>query len=449
MRTTKLAAAVGTSALLLCVFARASGGQERTRQRAPIVRVYSSNGAYTLATTSYVTPVIEVSENAYVFAVSMDLDGQIQVLHPDFPGISVRILAHKRLKLPNFFAGFARPSNGGGYYSSAVYSGYDSYNDGYDSYNDGYMDSRGTVIALASRAPFNLDLIQSGGDWNMSAIRRLIQGRSPESAAQSLASYLGGKGEPIGRDFLRFAGGRSYNSGYNYARGYSSCDLFGYAYGPTMAARFFQANTTIVLLRQKGRQASIGYDICGLPYVIFQPSSVAGQFPVVRPPRPLGDTSVFPESRFPRGTPRHPAESGPKAAPEGIFPLPQRSGLPQMGDVTITAPRGRRGEPGQILEGYRPQPGTMSVPQGRIPIERVTTPRTEPAATGTQPVREYRPEPRSAAPPPARVPDAPRESPPPPPVVHQAPSTPPPPPPRAETPTTKSEPARVPPPARH
>ncbi len=434
MRATKLASAVGTSALLLCALAAASGAQERARQGAPSIRVYSSNGAYTLATTSYVTPVIQVSENAYVFAVSMDLDGQIQVLHPDFPGISVRLLAHKPLNLHNFFAGFGQRDDGSGYYSTAGYSRYGNY-------GDGSLDSRGTVIALASRAPFNLERIESDGDWNISAIRRLIEGRSPQSAAQALASYLGAKDEPIGRDFMRFAGGQNYNSAYAYGA-YSSCDLY-FSYGPTLAARFFQASNTIALLRQRGQRATIGYDFCGLPYVIVRSSGLAGGLPGVRPvPRPQGDTTAFPKSRFPHGTPRHPGESASKATPEGIFPLPQHSSLPQMGDVTITAPRGRRSEPGQILQGYRPQPGTMSAPQGRVPIERVSTPRTEPAATGSQPVREYRPEPRSAPPPPARVPDAPRQSPPPPPVVHQAPSSPPPPPPRAETP------ARVPPPAK-
>src|SRR5450759_818439 len=79
MRATKLATAVGTVALLLCALVSASGAQEKARQRAPIIRVYSSNGSYVLQTTSYVTPVIEVSENAYVFAVSMDVDGHIQV----------------------------------------------------------------------------------------------------------------------------------------------------------------------------------------------------------------------------------------------------------------------------------------------------------------------------------------------------------------------------------
>ena len=430
MRTAKFAAAVGASAFLLCVLASASGAQERARQRAPNIRIYSSNGSYALETTSYVTPVIEVSENAYVFAVSMDVDGQIQVLHPDFPGTSVRMLAHKQIRLPNFFAGFAR-QRGGGYYSGSSYAGYNAY-------DDGYADSRGTVIALVSRAPFDLERIESGGDWNMSAIRQLIENRSPQMAAQSLANYLGAKGEPIGRDVLRFAGGRNYNGYFAYSP-YSACDsYYGYGLGQIRQAQIF---SEISYLRQRGQVARIvGFDLCGIPIVVPGGSFGDGRLPPTWRPRNPGDTTVFPKGRFPmEGVPHHPPRSSVKEAPEGIFPLP-RSGLPQMGDVTITAPRGRRAEPGQTLQGYRTQP--LSVPEGRIPIERVTTPRTEPAAIGSQPIHEYRPEPRSEAPPPARVPDRPRESPPPPTIIHERPSTPPPPPPRVETPSR-------PPPNRH
>lgn len=420
MRTAKFAA-VGVSAFLLCALASASGAQERAKQRAPIIRIYSSNGSYALETTSYVTPVIEVAENAYVFAVSMDVDGQIQVLHPDFPGISVRMLAHKEIRLPNFFAGFAQ-QRGDGYYAASSYADYNAY-------DDGYMDSRGTVIALASRAPFNLERIESGGDWNMSAIRQLIENRSPQNAAQSLANYLGAKGEPIGRDFLRFAGFRNnnYNDYYAYSP-YSACDsYYGYGFGPIRQAQIF---SEINYFRRRGQAARIvGFDLCGIPIIVPSGSFAGGQFPQPRRPRSRGDTTVFPKGRFPvEGVPHHPPRSSITAAPEGIFPL-TRSGLPQMGDVTITAPRGHRRDPSLNLRSYGSQP--KSVPQGRGPIERVTTPRLEPAATGAQPVREYRPEPRSEAPPPARVP---RESPPPPaPVVHERPSTPPPPPPRAET----------------
>jgi hypothetical protein len=426
MRTAKFAAAVGASAFLLCALVSASGAQERAKQRAPIIRIYDANGSTALETTSYVTPVIEVAENAYVFAVSMDVDGQIQVLHPDFPGISVRMLAHREIRLPNFFAGFAQ-QRGDGYYGASSYAGYSSY-------DDGYMDSRGTVIALASRAPFNLERIESGGDWNMSAIRRLIENQSPQMAAQSLANYLGAKGEPIGRDFLRFAGFRNYNnynSYYAYSP-YSACDsYYGFGLGQIRQLQVFDQ---INVFRQRGQSVRIiGFDLCGVPIIVPSGTFAGGRFPQPRRPHVPGDTTVFPKGRFPvQGLPHHPPRSSALAAPEGIFPLP-RSGLPQMGDVTITAPRGHRADPGLNLRGYGSQP--MSVPQGRGPIERVTTPRLEPATSGVQPVREYRPEPRSEAPPPARVP---RESPPPPtPVVHERPSTSPPPapPPRAATPT--------------
>ena len=157
MRTKGLALGAGSSALLLCLLATASPAQDKTRQRAPIVRVYSNEG--TGVVSNYVTPSIQVSEDAYVFAVMMDLDGHIQVLQPDFPGISVRLRANKQLRLPNFFAGFNAPRYGMAGYSSSPDLG---------------NDARGTVIALASRAPFNLDRIESGGDWNISAIRLLI-----------------------------------------------------------------------------------------------------------------------------------------------------------------------------------------------------------------------------------------------------------------------------------
>ncbi len=446
MRTAKLTSAVGISALLLCSFAASSGAQERARQRAPIVRVYSQNGPDVLGTTSYVEPAIEVSENAYVFAVSMDLDGHIQVLHPDFPGISVRITAHRELRLPNFFAGFARPTPLNGTYSSAANLGY------YD-YRDGYNDSRGTVIALASRAPFNLELIESGGDWDITAIRQLIENRSPLQAAQALASYVGQKGEPIGRDFMRFAGRRDYYANNYYPYGYYGYDpcgsYYGYGFGPLRQAQIYSYLN--YLSQHSQRVRFLGYDLCGFPIVVpvnSAPPAAIGHFPAPRLPRNPGDTTVFPKARAPReGIPR-PPRSALMEAPERVFPLPQRSGLPQMGDVTITAPTNRRGEPRQIFDGYRTQPGTMSLPAGRVPIDR-TIPRTEPAAaSGGQPVREFRPEPRVESPPPARVPDRPRESPPPTPVVHERPSSPPPPPPRVEAPTTRSEPARVPPPNR-
>src|SRR5205814_10180529 len=117
MRALKAVPALGAAALMLCALSSASA-QQRARQRAPIIRVYSTSGGDYINTSTYVEPQIQVSENAYVFAVEMDLDGQIQVLHPDFPGLSVRISAHTNLRLPNFFAGFNQGVPNAGVYSS-------------------------------------------------------------------------------------------------------------------------------------------------------------------------------------------------------------------------------------------------------------------------------------------------------------------------------------------
>jgi hypothetical protein len=434
----KLGLALAATAFLTCALTTRTGAQESARKGAPNIRVYSENGPDVISASTYVTPAIQVSENAYVFVVEMDLDGQIQVLHPDFPGISVRQLAHRQIRLPNFFAGFNQRGSGGGYYSSASYLGY------YDT-DAGFVDSRGTVIALASRAPFVLEKIEVNGDWNMATIRRLIERRSPQVAAQALAAYLGAAGEPIGRDYMRFAGGERYAS-YAYTS-YDPCDAYyGYAFGPLRRAQVYSRINYLNSTGQKFR--IVAYDFCGLPIIVpvnQNPSSASG-FPVIRPPRGRGDTTVFPKARFPGGiTPRHPRDAEANAAPQGVFPLPHRSGLPQLGDVTIQAPTSRRGEPRQILEGYRSQPG-MAIPEGRAPIERTITPRTVPtAATGAQPVRDYRPEPRVQSPPPSRAPDQPRESAPAP-VVHERPPAPSSPPPRTETPRT--EPVRSPPPNR-
>src|SRR5207244_6746090 len=100
MRALKVGLALGTAALMLCALTSSSSAQQRARLRAPIIRVYSTSGADYINTSTYVEPQIELSENAYVFAVEMDLDGQIQVLHPDFPGLSVKISAHTNLRLP-------------------------------------------------------------------------------------------------------------------------------------------------------------------------------------------------------------------------------------------------------------------------------------------------------------------------------------------------------------
>jgi hypothetical protein len=367
----------------------------------------------------------------------MDLDGRIQVLHPDFPGISVRLRSQKQLRLPNFFAGFNDQRYSGSYSMAS-----------FNRYSGGPDDTRGTVIALASRVPFNLELIEADGDWNMAAIRRLIEHRTPDGAAQALARYLGAKGERIGRDFMRFAGGQS-RSYYAYdSYGYCGYGSYGYPYA---GGAFFGSFARFAELRAMGlRPVIIGYDRCGTPLIVAAPTRPGAGFRPLPPVRPPQDTTVFPKSHFPKGIARRPT-------PEGVFPLPdraeqvqraqlgQRPDLPQIRDVTITAPRGRPTEPREIPRRYRPP---TSWPAGTEPVERTVPARAEPAAGGMRPV--YRPEPRVTAPSqPARPPERARE-PAPAPVVRErpaAPSSPPPsPPPRAEPARSKPEPTTTPPP---
>ncbi|MFL5551164.1 MAG: hypothetical protein ACJ770_00025 [Gemmatimonadaceae bacterium] len=410
MRAAKWISGIGSSALLLCVLASSSGGQASSR-RAPSIRVYSLSGGDVIGTSAYIEPAIDVSENAYVFAVAIDLDGQIRVLHPDFPGISVRMVAHKQLHLPNFFAGFGQATTGTGIYSSASYS----------RYQYGRLDSRGTVIALASREPFELERIEVGGDWNISEIRRVVENRSPMLAAQALAAYLGRKGEPIGRDVMRFAGGQSY---YAYNDYYSPCDLYGYGLASSYAFRTLKASRLNTEGRTKGARI-VGYDLCGFPIIVFQNGSGA---PSTRLPVTGGGPTGVPKGRIAKEQgPRRPPSAGLTESPEG------RSRVPQMGDVTIVAPSSRRREPGSFLEEFRSQSG-IRVPMGRIPVERSVPERAQPittgssGATGAHPVREYHPEPRVIAPPPSRIPDTPREASPP--SSRTKPEPPPTPPPR-------------------
>ena len=438
MRATRSASTAGVAALLIALLASPSSAQDRVRRGAPNVRVYSQNGPG--VESNYVTPAIEVSEDAYVFAVSMDLDGQIQILHPDFPGISVRILQHKQLRLPNFFAGFSQ--SGGTFDASGRYASYSDF-------GGGVNDSRGTVIALVSRAPFNLERLETDGDWNISALRRLIEYRNPGSAAQALASYLGAKGEPIGRDYMRFASARRTYYASNALYG---CDLYYGGYSPTLAFSRLAMLNQVSQMQHGGQSVIIaGYDFCGMPILVYGPSRSITAF---RPRTPLGNPgdTAGARNRLPHSIPRSGPHAGntPRAAAIGYFPITRRAEPPQMGDVMITAPSRSRRDQREVLIDLRNEARGGGLPERtRVPVDRTAPTRTETTVIGTQPVREYsRPVLREAPPAPrsepTRGPD--RSPPPPPPVVQERPSSPPPAPPRVSEPHSK--PVADPPPPR-
>jgi hypothetical protein len=369
MRGVRSASVAGVAALLITLLASPSGAQDESRQRAPNIRVYSQSGPIA---SRYVTPAIEVSEDAYVFAVSLDLDGQIQILHPALPGISVRILSHQQLRLPNFFAGFAqtgiRSDGRGGYVSYA------------DSYAGRENDTRGTVIALASRAPFNLERVESNGDWNISAIRRLIEYRPPAAAAQALRAYLGAKGEPIGFDYMRFASAHYDN--YYVSSPLYSCDSFYGGAGSGVAFRRVAVLNRVEQLRQAGQSvAIIGYDYCGAPIVAYGPSQ--GYRP--RMPRDSAPNLGGSGKPIPRGRSAQSGWSDPREAAIGTFPT-----TPHAGEVLIPEASLNRRVPGELFNDPRNDRLVReSAERGRARVERDAPPVETPVIGTFPPAREY------------------------------------------------------------
>ncbi|MEA2760894.1 MAG: hypothetical protein QOD47_178 [Gemmatimonadaceae bacterium] len=373
MRWTRSASAAGAAALGIALLTSPSAAQDGSGQRAPRIRVYSQSGAIA---SSYVTPAIEVSEDAYVFAVSFDLDGQIQILHPDFPGISVRMLKDRELRLPNFFAGLSRNEYdaSGRYVSSSDYAGGDS-------------DSRGTVIALASRVPFNLERVENGGDWNISAIRRVIERRSPASAARALAVYLGVRGQPIGTDYMRFAPDQS--NGY-YASGPAySCSQYYGGNGGGVAFRRLAVLNKVAQLQQGGRSVRVvGYDFCGMPIVAYGSSQPNGTYRPRSLERPADENG--PRGHGHRSHSGESTESFPTAG-LGTFPLTGGTETQQMGDVLIAPlPRPNRRDPREIFADPRIEgrPIRSAELNGSL-SERSEQHRAETTAIGTLPAREY------------------------------------------------------------
>ena len=379
MRRRNWTMAAGLSAALLATLSANVSAQTSTKARAPFIHIYSRAGQ---AISNYVEPSIEVGEDAYVFAVSIDLDGQIQVLHPEYAGLSVRLRPHRELQLKNFFAGSGR--------AASVYSGGGSYNN----YDAGYVDddTRGVIIALASRAPFNFDPIYAGNDWNFAAIRNLIEGRPPTVAARNLAQQIGASGEPIGRDFMRFATARDYRYAYVPEAFLSQCDLaYAYGLGANSAASQQRTLNQIAYLRSKGQNVSVvGYDVCGRPIVAYVP---------VGPGSPRLPTGRIPHG-FPRDTTVFPKTQGNPAT--GAFPLTRGAGtIPSaypgatISEERPTDPRVIRREPRRAAEPQSVPAEPAYAAPARIPrVERMPAPAENPSAPRHDPGVINEPAPR-------------------------------------------------------
>jgi len=403
-----LGSAVISSLLLAGVADAQSGGK-----KAPRINLNTALGGS--VATNYIEPSVMLSEDAYVFVISVDVDRNIQVLHPTDLDLSVKMAAKRQLHLPRFFAGFGggdRYASRGGRYAS------------YDGYGSGYTDTRGTLIALASRRPFNLAAITTGGDWDQTALRRLVDDREPYSAASVLAKYLGAPGEPIGRDIHRFAGGG--NQQYYASSAYDCHPVYGaMGYGISgMGVGMMRAYA----LRQAGYQIYfLGFDGCGQPRYGVSGNEFV-EAPVGNPPA----AGAFPQGRLPSTASRNPTKDG-TASGQMVGSRPTRGGYTD-GDDAPSLPT-RISEPRTVPERFHPQPaggttyerprisGSNAEPRGGTvqaerpaparetpppPPERMSVPRPIPERV-TQPA--YNPPERSSPPPPRSEPQGERARP--------------------------------------
>jgi len=352
--------AAGSAMIFSYLLAGAAGAQTASRN-APEIRLNTALGGAVVS--NYIEPSISVGEDAYVFVISVDLDRTVQVLHPYEPGISVRMVSGRQLQLPRFFAGFAedRYAARGGVGHAA-----------FDGFGYGSNDSRGTLIGLASRKPFNLSALTLGGDWDLDALRELVSNRDPYAAASALARYLGARGEPIGRDVHRFAGGRHYYNTSYASNSYYDCASY---YGSLGYARAFSSGYGIsyfraAQLRQAGYVVNfIGIDSCGQPRFVVHPFAVAGP-PPGRPPA----AGAFPQARLPVAVPRNPTKDA-VGAGSTVF-----GSRPQMPDRNTEreapmAPPTRVREPVRTVEKFQPPPSTGVIyERPRVPAEAARAP---------------------------------------------------------------------------
>jgi hypothetical protein len=87
-----------SSAVVLCQLLAADVYGQTRRQKAPAIRISTALGQSVVS--NYIEPEIRLGEDAYVFAIAVDVDRNIQVLHPYEPGISVRMTSDRQLHLP-------------------------------------------------------------------------------------------------------------------------------------------------------------------------------------------------------------------------------------------------------------------------------------------------------------------------------------------------------------
>lgn len=374
----------GISAVLVAT-APLAGAQKG----APRVRVTS----HPHSNFGNIQPSVSLSEDAYVLAVAIDRDGRVSVLSPVGPNDLIRFEAAKSLRLPEFFSGF----------SSARAGYYDRYTSRYASYIRNMTEdySAGSVLVLASKAPFNFAAISDGPFWNEEAIRKLVRYRDPSSAVYSLGRAITSKEQSFGHDYLRFGANRYQVASADPCFGSS---LYGYA------GSGFSTNGYMILGASATRAGyqlmSIGSDGCGrIRYIIVPVRVLRPQTPV---PVPVDSVAPKPEptvrsASTPPGT--YTGEDAVRVfetlknrhSSDTYVGLPMSPILKEKEDGPLARPVTRDASPDRV-ESFERVRGANATPIERAPILREPQPRQQSTPVMAQPIIRSEPVVRSAPP---------------------------------------------------
>lgn len=273
--------------------------------RAPRIRLVVPPASY--AGSQYVEASFQLSADAYVLVVAVDLDRRIRVLYPETPEESGFAAGSSPHRLTRFFAGFARSGRSSGYDSRYDMTGRIS-----------PVGGGGVLLAVASDRPLQLERLTGvGGDWDEPTLMQLVFDESLSGAAHAVGRAVVLTGQDFNTDYSTFSGRRTLTAYGSFASsGFGNCgDGYGYAdvsgFGTSSYPNGYggQAPRLIGLYQRNGqtfaRYASGGG--CGGVSYYDVPVNSAG--PVLGPPVRTDTSTAKRRPRFP-GAPRFPIVSG-------------------------------------------------------------------------------------------------------------------------------------------
>ncbi|HUQ46125.1 MAG TPA: hypothetical protein VM033_05705 [Gemmatimonadaceae bacterium] len=319
---------------------------------APRIRLVVPPVSY--AGSQYVEASFQLSADAYVLVVAVDLDRRIRVLYPETPeesGFAARSSPHR---LTRFFAGFSRSNRSSGYDARYGMTGRIS-----------PVGGGGVLLAVASDRPLQLERLTGvGGDWDEPTLMQLIFDESLSGAAHAVGRAVVLTGQDFNTDYSTFSGRRSLTAYRSFASssfggcgdgyGYEYADVSGFGTSSYPNGYAGQAPRLIGLYQRNGqtfaRYASGG----GCGGVSYYDVPVNSTGPVLGAPVRADTSTAKRRPRFP-GAPRFPIVSG----DSGTGALARRlapADAPDRGADRPLMASGLRFRPPEQLPGERLRP---------------------------------------------------------------------------------------------